>query len=73
MSEKPVGLVRMMNYKNMLSFLGQDGTSYAVAVPQAWIVTIKVKSLLATTSNMVMSSLKDLSINSQTVSQLGQS
>lgn len=73
MSVKPVGLVRMMNYTNMLSFLGQNGTSYAVAVPQAWIVTIKVKSLLATTSNMVMSSLKDLSINSQTVSQLGQS
>ena len=68
MSVKPLGVVRMMQYSNMLSstMLG-GGAAYAVAVPQAWIVTIKVKSLIATTANMVMSSLSDLSINTDSV------
>lgn len=69
MSVKPLGVVRMMQYSNMLSptMLGTGGAAYAVAVPQAWIVTIKVKSLIATTANMVMSSLSDLSINTDSV------
>lgn len=69
MSVKPLGVVRMMQYSNMLSstMLGNGGAAYAVAVPQAWIVTIKVKSLIATTANMVMSSLSDLSINTDSV------
>lgn len=69
MTVKPLGVVRMMQYNNMLSstMLGNGGAAYAVAVPQAWIVTIKVKSLIATTANMVMSSLSDLSINTDSV------
>lgn len=66
---KPLGVVRMMSFDDLATFAG-GGKTYQVAVPQAWIVTIKLKSLLATTSNMVLSSLHDLSINAS-VTTLG--
>lgn len=60
-SIKPLGATRMLGVSNLFSFLG--GGSYAVAVPEAWIVTIKFKSLLATSANMVLSGLTDLKVN----------
>lgn len=62
---KPLGMVRMMNIENPLASLTNvEKASIAVAVPEAWIVTIKVKSLLATSANMVLSGFTDLSIQS---------
>ena len=61
---KPVGVIRMLSINNPLSFLDSN-TTLSVAVPQVWVVTIKVKSLLATSANMVLSGLSELSINSQ--------
>lgn len=61
---KPVGVIRMLSIDNPLSFLDSN-TKLSVAVPQVWVVTIKVKSLLATSANMVLSGLSELSINSQ--------
>lgn len=63
-SVKPIGLTRMLGMDNLFSFLPSGQIS--VAVPQAWIVTIKVKSLLSATSNMVLSGLTDLSIKVKT-------
>lgn len=62
---KPLGIVRMLEIENPLSFIKGK---YSVAVPQAWIVTIKLKSLLATSANMVLSGLGELSINATTQS-----
>lgn len=61
---KPVGVIRMLSINNPLSFLDSN-TTLSVAVPQVWVVTIKLKSLLATSANMVLSGLSELSINSQ--------
>lgn len=62
-SVKPLGLVQMMSIEKPLSFI--DST-LSVAIPEAWIVTIKVKSLLATSANMVLSSLKEMPITAST-------
>lgn len=64
-SAKPLGIVRQMQMQSPLSFIDRK---IAVAVPQAWIITIKVKSLLATTANMVLSGLDELSISAGTQS-----
>lgn len=63
-SIKPLGVVRMLGFKDLFSFIG-DGKNYSVAVPEAWIVTIKLKSLLATSANLVLSGLNDLSITTK--------
>ena len=64
-SVKPLGMVRMMHIDNPLkSLTSSEKSSIAVAVPEAWIVTIKVKSLIATSANMVLSGFTDLSIQS---------
>ena len=64
-SVKPLGMVRMMHIDNPLkSLTSSEKSAIAVAVPEAWIVTIKVKSLIATSANMVLSGFTDLSIQS---------
>lgn len=60
---KPVGLTRMLLVQNLFSF-APFGTLISVPVPQAWIVTIKVKSLLSTSANMILSEFIDLNISS---------
>lgn len=57
---KPIGLTRMLLAKDVFNF--QPLINFSVPVPQAWIVTIKVKSLLSTSANMILSGLTDLKI-----------
>lgn len=58
---QPLGVVRMLNGGGILSFLDND-VELSIPVPEAWIVTITFKSLLATSGNLVLSGLKDLPI-----------
>lgn len=63
---RPLGMVRQLSTGdyNVLSFVG-DNKSTSITVPDAWIVTIKFKSLLASSANMVLSSMYDLGIEAE--------
>lgn len=54
---QPMGMVRMLECKKLFNFMGDK--SFMVPVPEAWIVTINFKSLLATSANLVLSALND--------------
>ena len=63
----PFGMVRMKSYDKGFGFASDTvAKKFSVAVPEQWHVTIKFKSLLATTANMVLSSMYDLGIEAKT-------
>lgn len=60
---QPLGVVRMLNGEGLLPSTFTDQTNkLSIPVPEAWVVTIKFKSLLATSANLVLSGLNDLPI-----------
>lgn len=62
---QPLGMVRQMNPKeNILSF-SEKNLATSLTIPDAWVVTIKFKSLLASSANMVLSSMYDLGVQSE--------
>lgn len=62
----PFGMVRMKSYDKGFGFASDiKNKKFAVAVPEQWHVTIKFKSLLATSANMVLSSMYDLGIEAE--------
>lgn len=56
---QPLGMVRILKADKIFEFTN-DGVS--VPVPDAWMVTIKFKSLIATSGNLVLSAFSDLPI-----------
>ena len=55
---QPLGIVRMLKIEDgFLTFLNKQ--SYSIPVPEAWMVTIKFKSLIATSANLILSGLRD--------------
>lgn len=57
---QPLGIVRMLKINDkdkFLTFLNKQ--SYSIPVPEAWMVTIKFKSLIATSANLILSGLRD--------------
>lgn len=57
---QPLGIVRMLKINDkdrFLRFLNKK--SYSIPVPEAWMVTIKFKSLIATSANLILSGLRD--------------
>lgn len=54
---QPHGIVRMLDCKKLFNFMADK--SFSVPVPEAWMVTITFKSLLATSANLVLSALDD--------------
>ena len=63
---QPMGMVRQMKpTTNLLTFIDETNRSTSLAIPDAWIVTIKFKSLLASSANMVLSSLFELGVESE--------
>ena len=57
---QPLGIVRMLKIDEkdkFLTFLNKQ--SYSIPVPEAWMVTIKFKSLIATSANLILSGLRD--------------
>lgn len=68
-SVTPFGMIRQKQYKgadgngiNLLNFRDKPSANLSIPVPEQWHVTIKFKSLLATTANMVLSSIYDTPI-----------
>ena len=60
---QPLGVVRMLNGEGILPSTFTDQTNkLSIPVPEAWVITIKFKSLLATSANLVLSGLNDLPI-----------
>ena len=63
----PFGIVRMKSYDKGFGFASDiKNKKFSVAVPEQWHVRIKFKSLLATSANMVLSSMYDLGIEAET-------
>lgn len=62
----PMGNVKMKSFDYGFLINDAKNKSYSVCVPEQWHVTIKFKSLLASSGNLVLSSLHDLSIKSTT-------
>ena len=60
----PMGNVKMKSFDYGFLINDAKNKSYSVCVPEQWHVTIKFKSLLASSGNLVLSSLHDLSIKS---------
>ena len=61
-SVRPMGLTKMIQgvigFKSLIKGDSAGGNIQVnVAVPEAWVVTVKVKSLLATTGNLILSQL----------------
>lgn len=54
---QPHGIVRMLGCKKLFNFMNDK--DFSVPVPEAWVVTITFKSLLATSANLVLSALDD--------------
>lgn len=59
---QPQGIVRMLGCKKLFNFMGDK--AFSVPVPEAWVVTITFKSLLATSANLVLSALDDSIVTS---------
>lgn len=53
---QPLGMVRILKGKKMFTFTNED---ISIPVPEAWMVTIKFKSLIATSGNLVLSAFAD--------------
>ena len=53
-------MVRMKKYDG--NIFGIKSGGFDVPVPEMWIVTIKLKSLVPTSANMILSGLYDLNI-----------
>lgn len=58
---QPFGMTRMKEISGLFKNFNSN-SPVEVPVPELWIVTIKVKSLVPTSANMVLSSLYDLPI-----------
>lgn len=60
---QPMGIVRMLKLDQGDKFLDIFASkSYAIPVPEAWLITIKFKSLIATSANLVLSGLHDVPV-----------
>ena len=59
---QPQGIVRMLGCKKLFNFMADK--AFSVPVPEAWVVTITFKSLLATSANLVLSALDDSIVTS---------
>ena len=60
---QPMGIVRMLKLDEGDKFLDIFASkSYAIPVPEAWLITIKFKSLIATSANLVLSGLQDVPV-----------
>lgn len=57
---QPFGMTRMKSYEK--NFIGRQ-LNVKVPVPEMWMVTIKLKSLVPTSANLVLSGMLDLNIN----------
>lgn len=67
---QPVGITRIKECAGLFGFLPElKETSIKVPVPEMWLVTIKLKSLVPTSANMVLSSMFDLPINNKTINK----
>lgn len=60
----PIGLTRTLKISGKDFGIGEDKTLYSVNVPEAWLVKVKFKSLLATSSNQILSGFIDTPITS---------
>lgn len=60
----PLGLTRNLKISGKDFGIGADKTLYSVNVPEAWMVKVKFKSLLATSSNQILSGFIDTPITS---------
>lgn len=54
---QPLGMVRIVKGENIFSFCNEQ---ISIPVPEAWMVTIKFKSLIATSANLVLSGFTDV-------------
>lgn len=59
---QPMGIVRNINHQFSLLKEFNDTKNLVVPVPEMWIVTIKFKSLIPKSSNLLLSGLFDLNI-----------
>ena len=59
---QPHGIVRMLECKKLFNFMSDN--LFSVPVPEAWVVTITFKSLLATSANLVLSALDNSIVTS---------
>lgn len=64
---QPFGMTRVKECAGLFTFDDSlKSATVKVPVPEMWIVTIKLKSLIPTSANMVLSSMFDLPINNST-------
>lgn len=61
---QPMGMVKMKPITGVFSGIESKGT-INVPVPELWLVSIKFKSLIPTSANMVLSSIYDLPITAK--------
>jgi hypothetical protein len=59
-----MGMVKMKPITGVFSGIESKGT-INVPVPELWLVSIKFKSLIPTSANMVLSSIYDLPITAK--------
>lgn len=64
---QPFGMMRLKQCPKIFNFENSNDSQLIVSVPEMWIVTIKLKSLVATSANMVLSSIFDLPITTKTL------
>lgn len=64
---QPFGMTRLKQCPKIFNFENSNDSQLIVSVPEMWIVTIKLKSLVATSANMVLSSIFDLPITTKTL------
>ena len=64
---QPFGMTRLKQCPKIFNFEDSNDSQIIVSVPEMWIVTIKLKSLVATSANMVLSSIFDLPITTKTL------
>lgn len=64
---QPFGMTRLKQCPKIFNFEDSNDSQLIVSVPEMWIVTIKLKSLVATSANMVLSSIFDLPITTKTL------
>ena len=62
----PLGLTRNLKITGKDFGIGDEKTQYSVNVPEAWMVKVKFKSLLATSSNQILSGFIDNPITADT-------
>ena len=65
----PLGLTRNLKISGAESGIGDTNRNYSVNVPEAWMVKVKFKSLLATSSNQILSGFIDTPITAAVSSE----